>query len=199
MSINGNLFVGNDLSYAGNLYVKPNSIDPMAIRYGISNQFGTFQYNYTTPNTALYDADGFGILRYIDSSSQVLYSKTDLSLNGNLYVDGTTTSTAFNALSDYRLKDNITNLDGTYIIDNLRPVKYTFKSNNSQQLGFIAHEVQQYYPMLVEGEKDGPNHQSINMNGIIPLLVNDLKRSKERIDELENRMKNLEEQLSRMI
>jgi hypothetical protein len=284
MSINGNLFVGNDLSYAGNLYVKPNSIDPMAIRYGISNQFGTFQYNYTTPNTALYDDDGFGILRYIDSSSQVLYSKTDLSLsgmlnvstdtslNGNVYIGkdislngnivigknltvlgniavknytnqsiinttttnyqlivsedislngrlfvrdnvgigtaapstalhvvGTTTSTAFNALSDYRLKDNITNLDQTYNIDNLRPVKYTFKTNNSQQIGFIAHEIQEHYPMLVDGEKDGQTHQSINMNGIIPLLVNDLKRSKERIDELETRMKHLEAQLSRMI
>jgi hypothetical protein len=53
--------------------------------------------------------------------------------------------------------------------------------------------------MLVDGEKDGEIHQSINMNGIIPLLVNDLKRSKERIKELETRMKNLEEQLSRMI
>jgi hypothetical protein len=383
MSINGNLFVGRDLSYAGNLYVKPNSIDPMAIRYGISNQFGTFQYNYTTPNTALYDADGFGVLKYIDSSSQVLYSKTDLSLsgmlnvssdtslngnvffskdisangnivigknlivlgniavknytnqsiinttttnyqlivsedislNGNIYVkhnigigtaapsgplhiyentsvpftgtngtiilehgdlsgcssilfkskvnmnsdygyiyyvdditgsttgersalcigvendggtssvadvlvlnrngchvgigmtnpstllhvNGTTTSATFNATSDYRLKDNITNLDGTYIIDNLRPVKYTFKSNNSEQIGFIAHEVQEHYPMLVDGEKDGEIHQSINMNGIIPLLVNDLKRSKERISELETRMKHLEAQLSRMI
>jgi hypothetical protein len=38
-----------------------------------------------------------------------------------------------------------------------------------------------------------------NIDGIIPLLVNDLKRSKERIAELETRMKNLEEQLSRMI
>ena len=395
MSINGNLFVGNDLSYAGNLYVKPNSIDSNAIRYGINNQFGVFQYNYTTPNTASYDSEGFGILRYIDSSSQVLYSKTDLSLsgmlnvstdtslNGNVYigkdisangnivigkdisangnivigknlivlgniavknytnqsiinttttnyqlivsedislngrlfvsnnigigttapaaslhiyeptgraatttaasivlehgnaggtssilfksvtnagsdygyiyyvdditdsttgersalcigvendggtsavadvlvlnrngshvgigmtnpstllhVNGTTTSSTFNATSDYRLKDNITNLDETYIIDHLRPVKYTFKSNNSQQIGFIAHEIQEHYPMLVDGEKDGQTHQSINMNGIIPLLVNDLKRSKERIAELETRMKNLEEQLSRMI
>jgi hypothetical protein len=339
MSINGNLFVGNDLSYAGNLYVKPNSIDSNAIRYGINNQFGVFQFNYNTPNTASYDSEGFGILRYIDSSSQVLYSKTDLSLNGNLYargdislngnlyargdislngnlyvkneigigtfnpaaslhiyepngttltstaasiilehgnaggtssilfksvsnagsdygyiyyvdditgsttgeksalcigvendggagavsdvlvlnrngshvgigitnpstalhVIGTTTSTAFNASSDYRLKDNITNLDGTYIIDNLRPVKYTFKSNNSEQIGFIAHEVQEHYPMLVDGEKDGEIHQSINMNGIIPILVNDLKRSKERINELETRMKHLEEQLSRII
>ena len=86
VSVNGNLFVGRDISYNGNLYLTANSIDPMAIRYGISNQFGAFQYNYVTPNTATYDADGFGVLRYIDSSSQVLYSKTDLSLSGNLFV-----------------------------------------------------------------------------------------------------------------
>ena len=108
-------------------------------------------------------------------------------------------SLRFRYLPDYRLKDNVTNLDETYMIDHLRPVKYTFKSNNSQQIGFIAHEIQEHYPMLVDGEKDGQTHQSINMNGIIPLLVNDLKRSKERIAELETRMKNLEEQLSRMI
>jgi cytoskeletal protein CcmA (bactofilin family) len=87
VSVNGNLFVGRDISYNGNLYLTANSIDPMAIRYGISNQFGAFQYNYATPNTATYDADGFGVLRYIDSSSQVLYSKTDLSLSGNLFVN----------------------------------------------------------------------------------------------------------------
>jgi hypothetical protein len=33
-----------------------------------------------------------------------------------------------------------------------------------------------------------------NIDGIIPLLVNDLKRSKERIAELETRMKHLEAQ-----
>jgi len=60
-------------------------------------------------------------------------------------------------------------------------------------MGFIAHEVQEEFPFLVEGEKDGENMQSINYDGFIGLLVKevqDLKKEnkilKERLDRLEN-------------
>jgi hypothetical protein len=39
-------------------------------------------------------------------------------------------------------------------LDKLRPVKYTWKSDNSQGEGFIAHELQGVLPCAVTGEKD---------------------------------------------
>jgi hypothetical protein len=67
----------------------------------------------------------------------------------------TTTNTAYNTSSDYRLKDNVVNYTGALdALDKLRPVKYTWKSDNSQGEGFIAHELQDVLPCAVTGEKD---------------------------------------------
>jgi hypothetical protein len=42
-------------------------------------------------------------------------------------------------------------------------------------MGFLAHEVQEIFPFLVEGEKDGKQIQSLNYNGFIALLVKEVK------------------------
>ena len=46
-------------------------------------------------------------------------------------------------------------------------------------MGFLAHNVQAEYPFLVSGVKDGPNLQTLNYTGIIPLLVREVKDLKE--------------------
>jgi len=53
-------------------------------------------------------------------------------------------------------------------------------------LGFIAHEVQEQYPFLVTGEKDGKNNQSINYQEMIPILVKEIQDLKKRVTSLEN-------------
>ena len=42
-----------------------------------------------------------------------------------------------------------------YRTDHLRPVSYLNKLNNKYSLGLIAHELQEHYSFLVDGEKDG--------------------------------------------
>jgi hypothetical protein len=91
-------------------------------------------------------------------------------------------SGAFYATSDYRLKDNITNLDVSLNVDLLRPVKYNLKSDNLEHMGFIAHEVQEVFPSLVDGEKDGVDFQSLNYTGLIPILVLEIQRLKKDIE-----------------
>jgi collagen type VII alpha len=107
-----------------------------------------------------------------------------------LDVNGNIRATSFTTSSDYRLKSNIQPISKS--IDNLKPVEYDL-SGNKHNMGFIAHEVQEEFPFLVEGEKDGENMQSINYDGFIGLLVKevqDLKKEnkilKERLDRLEN-------------
>jgi hypothetical protein len=91
---------------------------------------------------------------------------------------------AYFSTSDYRIKENVTNLGNTYVLDNLRPVSYYNTSSCSQDIGFLAHEVQKEIPILVSGEKDGTNMQTINYNGLIPLLVKELNEQKQIIIKL---------------
>lgn len=52
-------------------------------------------------------------------------------------------------------------------------------------MGFIAHEVQEVFPFLVTGEKDGDTFQSMNYNGFIALLVKEIKELKQKYNEQE--------------
>jgi hypothetical protein len=60
----------------------------------------------------------------------------------------------------------------------LNPVTYRNKQTNKQDIGLIAHELQEYYPELVTGEKDGRDIQSVNYIGLIPVLINEIKNLK---------------------
>ena len=73
-------------------------------------------------------------------------------------------------------------------------------------MGFIAHEVQEIFPFLVTGEKDGKDTQTVNYNGFIALLVKEIQQLKTKINVLkqehedykqnvENRLKNLESKM----
>jgi hypothetical protein len=53
----------------------------------------------------------------------------------------------------------------------------------------IAHEVQEYYPFLVEGEKDGKQTQTVNYNGLIGVLIKEIQELKKRVLDLEKKLK----------
>ena len=99
---------------------------------------------------------------------------------------GSITAASFNTTSDYRIKENVNELNNVYSVDNLRPVEYENTLINKKSLGFIAHEVQEQYPFIVNGEKNGKDNQSINYQEIIPILVKEIKDLKKRVTILEN-------------
>ena len=57
---------------------------------------------------------------------------------------------------------------------------------NREKYGLIAHELQEHYPDLVIGEKDGSELQRVNYTGLIAILINDINRMKRVLTELEN-------------
>jgi hypothetical protein len=71
-----------------------------------------------------------------------------ISLNGS--------ATTFSTSSDYRLKENITPVQGASdIVKAMRPVTYNFKADSTDwHDGFLAHELQELHPRAVTGEKD---------------------------------------------
>jgi len=84
--------------------------------------------------------------------------------------------------SDYRIKTNVQTLGAVHVLDNLRPVTYHQTQLARQDIGFLAHELQEYLPELVDGEKDGIQMQSIDYSGILPILINELQQLKSKIE-----------------
>jgi hypothetical protein len=86
--------------------------------------------------------------------------------------------------SDYRIKEEIQELDDTFTVDNLRPVIYKNTKTGNQDIGLIAHELQEIFPFLVTGDKDGEKLQTINYIGLIPLLIKEIKELKSTLSTL---------------
>lgn len=100
----------------------------------------------------------------------------------NMTVIGEFTSTPVLTPSDYRIKTNVQTLGAVHVLDNLRPVTYHQTQLDRQDIGFLAHELQEYLPELVDGEKDGIQMQSIDYSGILPILINELQQLKSKIE-----------------
>ncbi len=103
---------------------------------------------------------------------------------------GTTCATDINGTScssDRRLKTNIVDLDDTTLDTLLKVKTVTFNWNNetdhSTHLGFIAQDMQQYFPELVSTGATG--YLSVNYAGITPVLT-------KAIQELDLKMVNIE-------
>ena len=117
------------------------------------------------------------------------YSTNDnnsLDVSGNANVSRTLTAQRLSQTSDYRIKENIIQLDNTFEVDKLKPVTYFNKISQKQDIGLIAHELQECFPELVNGVKDGEIHQSVNYIGLIPILIKEIKTLKGKINYIED-------------
>jgi len=107
----------------------------------------------------------------------------------SVYVGGNVSASAYTTRSDFNLKDDIFNLKyGLNEILNLQPVEYTYKSNGSKQLGFIAQDIGTILPEVVSFEES----MSVNYQAIIPILTKAIQEQQALIKALEQRIINLE-------
>jgi hypothetical protein len=121
-------------------------------------------------------------------------------------IQGTSTTVGISSGSDYRLKKNITDLTAAeYIIENLKPVSFEFKSDPGVIVeGFIAHEVQEFIPRCVDGIKDGvdasgnPYYQGVDIVPMIPYMVKMLQIQNKRISDLQAENSNIKQQFSHL-
>ena len=105
-----------------------------------------------------------------------------------------TNTTQYTTSSDYRLKENITEIsDAIERIRRLRPVSFQFKDTNNDIFydGFLAHEVQEVIPYAVGGVKDAVTAdgeimpQMIDMSTMVGLLTAGIKELDARLAQLE--------------
>jgi hypothetical protein len=146
-------------------------------------------YNASTKSNSInYTVDNSIGFWNIDVSGQITNSNSNgVKIIGNLNVQGTTTLASIALISDYRIKDIIEPLNDSYSVDNLKPIKYLNKRSGATEIGFIAHELQEVFPYLVTGEKDGPETQTVNYIGLIGVLVQEIQKLKAEVLELKNR------------
>lgn len=145
---------------------------------------GDVSLNSTTQISAATTLKVRNMIRFNDGTSISSTNKVDgifkdSSFNAMTVIGTFTSPAAVATPSDYRIKTNVQTLDETHVLDKLRPVVYYQTQTKCNDIGFIAHELQEHYPELVYGEKDGPEMQAVDYNGILVLLINEIQRLKQ--------------------
>ena len=179
LSTTGAVTIGGSGTVDGNIYNKSDGTT-----YGQFIGSGYIMAANVGASVALLNRNGSdgGIINFYRSGTTV----------GTITV--TSTTTAYNTSSDYRLKNitgSLTN-SGTFI-DALKPKVGTWKSNGSEFVGFLAHEFAEISPSSVSGEKDAvdadgkPIYQSMQASSseVIANLVAELQSLRARLAVLE--------------
>jgi hypothetical protein len=200
-STKGVLYVGNYTStsgvtgVAGSLYYDTTD---SAMKYSDGNQWNTVGSGsgVTGPTgTSYWSINGSNI--YYSSGNVGINDSAPsyaLDVSGDGRFTGTLNAAAFNSTSDYRIKESVKRIDENYTIDKLRPVIYLNKQTLKTDMGLIAHELQESYPFLVNGEKDGEEKQSVNYIGLIALLIKEMQETKKEVIHLKKEIKKLQKQ-----
>ena len=153
----------------------------------------------TTGNASLISVTSATSLRYHATfRNGATAGNTSGSIVG--WISTNSSATAYNTSSDYRLKENITLLDGAIARLNQLPVhRFNFIADPDTVVdGFIAHEAQEVVPECVTGTKDeedengDPVYQGIDQSKIVPLLTAALQEAIAKINALEARIAALE-------
>jgi len=146
------------------------------------------------------------------SAQYIQFRNTNGSV-GNITWGGS--STSYNTSSDYRLKENVVDLDNaTDRLKQLKPKRFNFTADDSLTVdGFLAHEVSNVVPEAISGTKDEvetwqsfedlpdgvsagdnkldddgntiPKYQAIDQSKLVPLLVKTIQELEARIAALE--------------
>ncbi len=130
-----------------------------------------------------------------DAYVQTFYNSSGTLAGSISLPTGSSTTTAFNTSSDYRLKQNVDyTWDATSRLKQLKPARFSWISDDDNTLvdGFIAHEVSDIVPEAITGTKDAvdddgnPEYQGIDQAKLVPLLVKTIQELEARITALES-------------
>lgn len=145
-------------------------------------------------NTGATGANGTEKMRITPGGTVSINSSTPNTAY-KLYVNGSAYTTGTWQASDRRLKTNIGSLKyGLKDIMTLQPVRYNWIDPNvgkGDQLGFIAQDVRKIIPEIVNGDEQKET-LSVNYTELVPILVNAIKEQQQQIEELNKRIKALE-------
>jgi len=154
---------------------------------GIGTNGYVLTSNGSVPTWAVSGSSG----SYVSTTtSGAQYVVSPLTISSYTVINTTgVSSQKFTVASDYRIKQDVQTLNDTYTVDKLRPVSYYNTLTEQPDIGLIAHELQDVYPFMVTGEKDGKNNQAVNYLALIGILIKEIQGLKERVHILETNNK----------
>jgi len=193
---NGTTFVLGSNSGVRNLVFSPDNTERMRLDTSGKLCVGTTAA-VSLAMLTLQPADTNRIIntRSFNTSAQYhhVFENNSGTLVGGIVVS--TTATAYNTSSDYRLKTAVTyDWDATTRLKQLKPARFEWITDGDDAIpvdGFLAHEAQAVVPEAVTGTKDevdddgNPVYQGIDQAKLVPLLVKTIQELEARITALE--------------
>ena len=201
----GNLKVGNSLTVDGTTsFLRMNASNSSGIDWIYSDDG---YYNYVSYSNGA----GSSIVANFAIGTEP-YQFTVL---GNMQANG------FQSNSDRKLKTNIQPLSDVFsaidVVEKLNPVTYDFKKDeykimnlpSQKQFGFIAQEIQQVLPNLVQSSNTAVSQDengnlvrdqilSVNYIEVIPILTEAIQEQQKQIDDLKNQIQILSSDKTQM-
>jgi len=94
----------------------------------------------------------------------------------------------FSTASDRRLKKNIKDIEyGLDTIKKIRPVSYKFKKGEDVvKLGFVAQELMEYIPEVVDGSED--TMYGVSYDELVPILVKAVQELSKEVEDLNKKL-----------
>jgi hypothetical protein len=195
-------FIGSQNNY--DFAIITNDTERMRITSGgkvqVTNNIS--DYGFTVSNS---NSDGYGLYIQAGGTYPVIDTYNYTGGTALFRVSGAgvifAQNTSVQSISDIRTKENIQNsIDGLNIINSLRPVRFDFKggfgNNRKNQLGFIAQEVEEVFPDIVDEWKfkkdDKITYKTLGQAGLIPVLVKAIQEQQAQIEELKALIKPIE-------
>jgi hypothetical protein len=171
----GNLLVGGTTSYGGKIqgistYIRSaNGTSSQNVGF-VASDFASNEWHFGRSSV-----DGY---YYV-----VRQTGTGMYMNTNAWV----------ATSDIRAKENIVPLESSLAkINSLNPVRFTFKKDGMADVGFIAQEMYEQIPEVVDKPEDEKAMMGISKEKIIPFLVKAIQEQQALITQLTARITALE-------
>jgi hypothetical protein len=175
---------------SGNLLVGTTSSPSGGSRF---NQSVNNYYGLSVENPS--STGGYGLLVTNNSSAQIAIFRS--SGNNRLFIEGTGTllnsTGVYGSFSDQKLKENI--VDASPKLDKLMNLKvrnYNIIGEELKQIGFVAQELEQVFPSMVEENIDkdeenndlGTSTKFVKNSVLIPILVKAMQEQQVMIQEL---------------
>jgi hypothetical protein len=170
---------GSAVNYA--IYARANAI--------IGGSSSGFSIGVTAETSNYVNNQNFrAVSLYTGGATQIVF---DIIRNGSRVgsITTSTSATAYNTSSDYRLKEQVQPIKNALSrVSLLKPSTYKWNVDGSECEGFIAHELQEVVPHAVSGEKDGKDMQGVDYGKLTPLLAAAIQELRAEIESLKQRI-----------
>ncbi len=189
------------LTIDGDLRVGIGTASPMR-RLHVQSSDNTSVYVESTTS----DNNGMMILNAVTSSfwangyhEFIMFQNSGNTIGQIMAPNGSSVSYA--TTSDYRLKKDLRSFRGLDLINRLKTYDFAWKIDDSRMYGFMAHEIQDVLPYLVNGQKDAMDTngkivpQTVDYSKLTPILVKAIQEQDETINTLKKDKERLEQML----